>query len=85
MSVNDHTDAMIAGQLKPGADFRPELRAIGPCEYGLISVFVRALTSVTERPENCVLTPARARLANIFNGNFYGADADASLYRNASS
>ena len=28
-----------------------------------------------------MLTPASARFANIFNGNYYGTYADASLYR----
>ena len=41
--------------------------------------------SVAERPENCVLTPARDRFANIHNGNYYGAYPDAGLYRNAAS
>ena len=40
-------------------------------------------SSVIERPENCVLTPASGRFANIHNGNYYGADADANLYLNA--
>ena len=40
-------------------------------------------SSVIERPESCVLTPANARFANIHNGNYYGPYADASLYRNA--
>ncbi len=39
-------------------------------------------SSVIGRPESCVLTPARDRFANIHNGNYYGAYADASLYRN---
>ena len=38
--------------------------------------------SVQERPESCVLTPVGGRFANIHNGNYYGAYADASLYRN---
>ena len=42
-------------------------------------------SSVIERPENCALTPASGRFANIHNGNYYGASADASLYRNAAS
>ena len=42
-------------------------------------------SSVIERPENCVLTPTSGRFANIHNGNYYGADAEASLYRNAAS
>ena len=42
-------------------------------------------SSVIERPENCVLTPASGRFANIHNGNYYGAYTDASLYRNAAS
>ena len=39
--------------------------------------------SIVERPESCVLTPASARFVNIFNGNYYSADADARLCRNA--
>ena len=40
-------------------------------------------SSVIERPENRVLTPANARFANIHNGNYYGAYAYAKLFRNA--
>ena len=50
-----------------------------------LPMFELMRASVIERPESCVLAPARARFANIHNGNYYGADADASLYRNASS
>ena len=42
-------------------------------------------SSIIERPESRVLTPARDRIANIHNGNYYGAYADASLYRNSQS
>ena len=41
--------------------------------------------SVKERPESCVLTPERGRFANIHTGNYYGAYAEASLYRDGGS
>ena len=50
-----------------------------------LAYFRLLAASVQERPESCVLTPAGGRFANIHNGNFYGAYADASLYRNAGS
>ena len=42
-------------------------------------------SSIIERPESCMLTPASACFVNIHNGNCYDADADvdASWYRNA--
>ena len=49
-----------------------------------LPMFELMRSSAIERPESCVLTPARDdRFANIHNGNYYGAYADASLYRNA--
>ena len=50
-----------------------------------LAYFRLIAASLQERPESCVLTSAGGRFANIHNGNFYGAYADASLYRNASS
>ena len=38
-------------------------------------------SSIIERPESCMLTPASACFVNIHNGNCY--DVDASWYRNA--
>ena len=32
-----------------------------------------------------MLTPSLASFANLFNGNYYGAYSDASLYRNSQS
>ena len=46
-----------------------------------LAYFRLLAASVQERPENCVLTQASGRFANIHNGNYYGAYADASLYR----
>ena len=42
-------------------------------------------SSIIERPEICMLTPASACFVNIHNCNCYDADADAdaSWYRNA--
>ena len=48
-----------------------------------LPMFELMRSSAIERPESCVLTPARDRFANIHNGNYYGAYAHASLYRNA--
>ena len=48
-----------------------------------LAYFRLLAASITERPENCVLTPTAGRFANIHNGNYYGAYSDASLYRNA--
>ena len=45
--------------------------------------FVLVEDSVIKRPKRCVLTPVRARFANLFTGNYYGADSSARLYRNA--
>lgn len=50
-----------------------------------LPMFELMRSSVIERPESCVLTPASARFVNMHNGNFYGADANASLYRHAAS
>ena len=38
-------------------------------------------SSIIERPESCMLTPASACFVNIHNGNCY--DVDANWYRNA--
>lgn len=48
-------------------------------------MFDLTLDIMTEQPVTCVLTDERSFFTNIFNGLYYGAYTDASLYRNAAS
>ena len=55
------------------------------CWRQKLPMFDLTLARAKERLESCVLTPDRASVAKFHSGNFYGAFADAGVYRNAAS